>query len=442
VSDKVSGWVGKSGQRLVLPWLVALCFLALQFVAAPAVMMTNDSYRYARSTLQILGDTRQEAQDKALAALCADTTARAQRARKLDPARFREPLPSDHTAKCIARFPNGLTPNMPRYEAIFDARLGYPVLAAPLTKLLGVKEGLHLTSVLFTALGGVLAYMLLRSAGVPGRFAALGQMIYYVTPIGFRGSYPLTEGPTMALTMAALLGAWWMMQRRTWPGAALLVTSLVIGFFVRYPSLLMVAGALSLSGLIALWRSHRARHTGTYLMIATNVAWAVGAAASAHALRWPGLSETLQDTFTHYFTLPDVGDPWRRLARLNVNFWTQWVQDELRAPWLLLIVGISVWALFRRSLTLAVMVTAVAATGPATFAAHPVWFEEQRLMMALWLAPVVGLPILLSRTAVRADSTPPAEESGRVPGTGRRDLSGTSAESGAEMLLAERLDRR
>jgi len=81
-------------------------------------------------------------------------------------------------------------------------------------------------------------------------------------------------------------------------------------------------------------------------MIAVTTAWAVAAAAGAKALRFPGVSETLQDTFTQYFTRPDVADPWRRLVELNLNYWTRWVQEQARAPWLLLVLAAAVWALF------------------------------------------------------------------------------------------------
>jgi hypothetical protein len=400
-------------RRVPLPALIVFAFLVLQIVAAPAVAMTNDGYRYARTSLQILGDSREVATQRAVRAFCTDVVGEADRERRLSALRFRgRPKPGAVDA-CVAAWPNGVGPLSPRYEAIFDSRVGYPLFAAPLVALLGISPGLWVTSLLWTALGGWLVVVLLRSAGVPGRFAAAGQVLYYVTPIGLWGGYPLAEGVTLTLTVGALLGAWWMVRRRVWPGLALLAGALVLGFLVKFSSLLLTAAALVAAGAVLLWRDGAARHRGTYLMIAVNVCWLAAASGVAHLLAWPGAGESLQDTFTRRFSRPDVPDPWRRLARLNLNYWTQWVQNQARAPWLVLLLGASAWALFRRHAALAWLVTAVALTGFATFAAHPTVSQEQRLMIPIWLLPVVGVPVLLTMLADRAADRSTEDVGGR-----------------------------
>lgn len=51
---------------------------------------------------------------------------------------------------------------------------------------------------------------------------------------------------------------------------------------------------------------------------------------------------------------------------LNVNVLPQWLQQELREPWLLLGLAIGAWALLRHDRALAWLTLAVASTGLAT----------------------------------------------------------------------------
>ena len=411
-------------RRIPLPLWVALGFVALQVLASPGTMMSNDSYRYARSSLQILGDSREVATQKATRAWCEDQAIKADRERRIDALRFRGGPQPGLVEECVARWPTGIGPLTARYDAIFDSRIGYPLLAAPFVAVLGISDGLWVSSMLCTAVGGWLAYLLLRSAGLRRRFAVAGQVLYYVTPIGLWGSYALAEGPTLTLTMGALLGTWWMVQRRLWPGLALLAGSLLLGFVVKFSSLLLVAAALAAAATIVLWRDRATRGRGTYLLIAVNVAWVVAASALAAAWRWPGVSESLQDTFTRRFYRPDVPDPWQRLLELNVNYWIQWVQTQARAPVLVVALVVAAWALFRRNATLGWLVTAVALTGPATVAAHPFLGQEERLMVAVWILPVVGLPMLLAGLADRAGdrvADRAGDPAGGRPGTEPQD---------------------
>ncbi|GAA0803128.1 hypothetical protein Sya03_02750 [Spirilliplanes yamanashiensis] len=396
------------------PALVALAFFLLQLVAGTGTFMTNDSYRYGRITLQILGDSRAEAQEKSLQAFCAGRAGLEERVWSVDLRQFDETVPPDTAQKCLdeAKAEGNLPPTSPRYEAIFDMRPGYPLLAAPLTALFGVAQGLYLTSALCTLLGGLLAFLLLRAAGLPWRYALLGQVAYYVTPFGLVGNYPLSEGPTFALVMGTLLGSWWMVRRRLALGATVLVASMALGFATRYSSFLLTAGALAAAGVIALLRRD-ARHRGTYLMIAVNAACAAAAVAVSVALRLPGMNESLQDKWTAHFVEPDVTDVWAPLVDLNVNYWTVWAQEQARAPYLLVLAAAGLWALFRHDRTLGWMVTGVAATGPATILAHPILNQDLRLMAPLWFTVVLGVPILVHRLATRTTAEPAADPAGR-----------------------------
>ncbi|WP_223874115.1 glycosyltransferase family protein [Salinispora vitiensis] len=386
-------------KRGLVPLLVALAWVGLWAVALrPAVDPTNDGYRYARMALELLGESPDDAQRDALTAYCGKLSRVEARRASVDPLTMYDPPQIvQRIEACIAQYPDGLTPNEPRYEAIFNDRIGYPALTTPLVAILGVNAGLTVTSVLCTAIGGLLIVRLLRELGVPLHLAVAGQIAYYGSPIGYWGAYPLTEGPAMALTVAALLGAVWLLRQRTAAGASLLLGALATGAVLRFSTFLLVAGGLAAAGLLILATSRRHRHLGTGLVVGIGGVTTVGILTSVKLLGLSGAGETLQDKWTNHFTRPDVADPWQRLVDLNVTYWSQWLQQELGSPWLLLGLGFGAWALLRHDRALGWLTLAVASTGLATQVAHPVVSQGNRLHIALWLVPVVGIPLLLAR---------------------------------------------
>ncbi|MFI6821709.1 hypothetical protein ACIBJE_12260 [Micromonospora sp. NPDC050187] len=407
---------GRIGERRgwLVPVLVALAFLGLWMVFKPAVNPVNDSYRYAQASLILLGDSPAEAQRKALTAFCGEQARWNARRAAVDPMTMNDPPRiAEATRECVGKYPDGLTPNTPRYEAIFADRKGYAALVAPLVALFGVNLGLATTSVLFTALGGLITVRLLRELGVPPGLAIAGQVLYYGSPIGWWGSYPLTEGAVLAFTMATLLGANWLLRRRLVAGAALLTAALAAGIAIRFSTFLLIAASLAAAGLLALVTVRSVRHAGTWALVGIGALAAAGIMVMAKVLRLSGANETLQDTFTDHFTRPDVPDPWHRLIDLNLAFWPRWFQTELRTPWLLLGLALGAWALFRRDRAMAWVTLGVAATGLATQAAHPVSSQGDRLYVALWLVPVIGLPVLLAR--MTAAPTTGADRPGADP---------------------------
>ncbi|WP_223874442.1 hypothetical protein [Salinispora mooreana] len=401
----------RSLRRGLVPLLVALAWVGLWAVALrPIAGPTNDGYRYATIALELLGESPADAQREALAAYCGKVSRYEARRASINPlTMYDSPRIAERTQACIAKYPDGLTPNEPRYEAIFTDRVGYPALTTPLVAILGVNAGLTLTSVLCTAIGGLLIVRLLREVGLPPHLAVVGQIAYYLSPIGNRGSYPLTEGPMVALTVAALLGAWWLLRQRTAAGLALLIGALAAGTMVRYSTFLLVAGALAAAGLLILFTSPRHRHAGTGILVGVSSLATVAILATAKVLRLSGAGETLQDKWTNHFTTPDVDDPWQRLVDLNANVLPHWLQQELRTPWLLLGLAFGAWALLRHDRALAWLTLAVASTGLATLVAHPILSQGDRLYVAMWLVPVVGLPVLLARRVRASDpAEPPA----------------------------------
>ncbi|GGT25501.1 hypothetical protein GCM10014713_18100 [Streptomyces purpureus] len=396
----------------MLPALIAVAYVLLQIVGKPTLPPANDAYRYARATLEILGDSREQAQHTALKAYCRDKVHWDLRYQGLDPQNLREDAPAgpDRAKRykgCLINSAKGLEPTSPRYERIFDVRPGFAVLAVPAVAVLGAGPGLLVTSVLFTVLGGVLVYLLLRAVGTGRGTAAIGQAFYYASPIGWWGGLPLTEGPVLALTIGALLGSWWLLNHRTTAGSLMLAGSLLVGTAVKYSTFLLVAGALGAAALVCLLIVAGTRHRGTYLLAALNTAAVIGIGVLSIRYSLPGSSETLQDTFTNHFAQPDVDAPWPMLGELNANYWTHWLQEQARSPWLIAAVGLGAWGLFRHNRALAWPVLAVGMTGLAAEIAHPVYSQGDRLMVNVWIVAVLGLPLLLDQVTRRRGAQVP-----------------------------------
>jgi hypothetical protein len=89
----------------------------------------------------------------------------------------------------------------------------------------------------------------------------------------------------------------------------------------------------------------------------------IGLIATAHALHWSGPSDSRQDTFTNHFTGPDVTHPWHKLAGLNMQYWSQWTQQQVRSPWQVAAAAIGSVTLVRRYRTFGLIAVTVALTG-------------------------------------------------------------------------------
>lgn len=381
-----------------LPLLAVVALVVLHVFGYPATRFSNDSYRYARAAYEFLGDSPKAAQDKAVTAYCTDTAKLVQRNRMLDQLAFREPgKQAEYVANCEKKYANGLEPTDPRYEKIFHTRPAYPLMAAPFVALLGAKAGLTAVALGFTALAGLLVYLLLRALRAPPPIAVLGQVLYYVTPLAAWGGRPLTEGPMLALMTALLLAAVWLLQGRVAAGAWLFAGAFALGLGVKYSSFLMAAPFLTLAAVAALVFVPRVRHRGTWWLAGLSAGGTVVALVLSKVLGLPGMGESLQDTFTLHWSRPEIADPWRALARLNLNYWWQWLQKEALAPMLLLLLAIGLWGAWKRSVPVALCVAAMGLVGFGTMAAHPLEVEQDRLYVQVWLVVVIGVPLALDR---------------------------------------------
>jgi hypothetical protein len=378
----------------LLPVIVGVLFLGIQFLASPSVDPSNDTYRYAIMTLRVLGESRASAEAQALRAYCRENAAWQARRQRVDPVSFESVYPTQESVNaCEERSAHGLAPTDPRYRAIFESRWGFPVLAAPMVAVLGVNDGLKCTSVLMTMLGGLAAYATLRILGLRRDVAALGQAFYYASPIGVWGSYGLTDGPSVTLSMGVLLGAILVVRRRYRLGTSLVGGSILVGCFVRYSSFLIICFAIVAASLLSLLIDHRSR-TPMLMLLGLASTGAVALATAARLFAWPGPGETLQDTFTGHFTRPDAADPLGKLLGLNLEYWTQWSQEQLRTPWLLVAVAVGSVMLLRRHGAFGRIGVAVAMTGFLNEVAHPVGDQGDRLMIQVWVAAALGLPLL------------------------------------------------
>lgn len=395
-------------RALACTLLLALAYLAAGALSTPTARIGHDTYRYAVTSLEMLGASPDGAHDRAVRAYCAGHAARSARAAERSPVGFRDARPeAAYLRECVQKHPDSLPPDDPRYVAIFEPRVGYPALAAPLVWLLGVVRGMWLASALCTAAAGAMVFALLRSTGAPSVYAAVGQVVLYLSPLGYWGGWALTTGPTVLCMTTALLGAWWMATRRVPLGAALTLAGLAAATLVKYSTGELVAAALCAGAVAALVFVPGARHRGAWLLAALSGACAAAVATVSHVAGWPGITRSLHEMFSGHFTESTVSDPWQRLAELNGNFWQHWTAEQLAQPVLLVALGVACWGLMRHSPRLAWLVLAVAATGIATQVLHPSAWQGTRLMAPVWITVAVGLPLALAHLPQWARHSPP-----------------------------------
>ncbi|MFI1184530.1 hypothetical protein ACH4UT_34060 [Streptomyces sp. NPDC020799] len=374
-----------------------MAFLLLHLFAYPEMSYDNDSYRYARQAYEVLGNSREQAQDKALEAFCAQQIQDDRGRKLLSQLEFRSARVPGAYGRCLAASPRGLAPTDKRYEEIFNTRPLYPVLAAPLVGLLGAKAGLTAVSLTFTAVGGIFILCALNALGLSPGPAFLGQCVYYATPLAYWGSMPLAEGPLLAMLAAILWGAVLLLQRRTLPGALLYAGAVTVSAGVKYSSTEMAALFMAAAAGTCLICVRRVRHRGTSWLFGLSAAAAAAAAAGIKLLRLPGMTATLQDIFSWHWNHPEVPDPWGSLIRLDGHFWWQWLQQQAMNPLMLTIALIAMWALARQSVPLALILLALGGIGIASSAVHPLMVEADRLQAPLWLIACAGIPVLMDQ---------------------------------------------
>ncbi|MFJ2739479.1 hypothetical protein ACIO3O_07400 [Streptomyces sp. NPDC087440] len=357
--------------------LLFLVFAVMHVALLPQWVFSGDSYRYAVAALRLTGTPEGAAHAEALRAYCS--------AQDLQP-----------YADCLADVPAGLRPYGERYESIFAARPGYPLLTAPLVLALGVLPGMWLTGLALSVVSAWLVGLLLREAGYGPRAVLGGQALLLFGPLGYWSMRPLTEGAVLACVLACTLGAYRLVSGR--PSGAWVPLGVGFGVLagVKYSSALMVGVGLGVAGLVLLVRTHlvrpdlvRTRKAARHLAVA-GASGVAGLAGLSWLLGLPGPAVAAQDLLTEHFTRPDVANPGTRIAMLAVRYWAEWARDETA---FVVLLGLAGWLLWRRGdARLAVTVAAAGAVGFLTASALPGANELDRLWVLMWLPVVVGLP--------------------------------------------------
>ncbi|MEW1641371.1 hypothetical protein [Streptomyces sp. NPDC091219] len=396
-------------------WVLVLAavFAVLQ-LANVTGRATPDTKNYLSYALSLRGESTRAAAAVAIDYSCASRGATARREQSVNPLTFHGKDPAGRVAKKCrdaewrgvnARLRAGQTGGFiapfssERFMRIFEVRPGYPVFLVPFVTLLGPVWGMWSASVVLTVLGGVLVFLILRTQNVSVPLALTGQALYYVLPCGTTSMRPMTEGLMTALTLAAVWGCALVLKgRRTRAGLALVGGSLVLLFTVKHSQALFLGLCLAGAGaLVAAGRWRRGRAPGRALLVVAGfgATAALGTLVLASALRYPTQTDSLQDLLTDHYAIPDRTRLWPEFLHLEGNFWLEWTRQQLWQPVLAAALGAGAWGASRRP-AFGVFLAGAAFTGILTQAAHPdisVW--GGRLIVLVWLLPVVGVPLLL-----------------------------------------------
>ncbi|GHC39110.1 hypothetical protein GCM10010507_11010 [Streptomyces cinnamoneus] len=379
--------------------LIAVVFAVFQVLGYHSNTLPpadNDVYRYTVQAHSATGAGPDEAVRRAAADWCRSRSGNDTASRRVEGAVDAKPDPKVYSGcmDWLTRH-DGTTE---RYKEIFYARPGYPFLASLVAPLTGVWAALWVVSLAFTLAGGALVIVLIRLAGGGVGAAWIGEILFFALPTGGLGVQRLTDGPAVTITLAALTGAVLLACRRSLlPGLVTLCAALALGCFVRYSSFTFLCAVLLAASLVCLGR-RGSRHAGTVALAVASLAGLVGITVGARLMGWPEAASTMQDTFTDHFKQPDVADPVHQLVRLNAALWSYLPWHSQTAAFLpVALCGLSLAALWRVDATVAVLATAAALTGLLSVIAHPVYGQYARLVLPIWLLPVLGLPFLTPR---------------------------------------------
>ncbi len=434
--------------------LIAMAFTGLQLTAVTG-RASPDTKNYLSYALSLSGESRGEAGRRAIAYSCAS----GQHA-SLSPVPWtNRKTVGESEEQCVRRLNDsvaywsrhGNTEGMTapfanqRFMAIFEARPGYPLFLVPFLAAFGITWGLWLAGLVIALVGSGCVLLTLRAAGASRRAGLAGQALYLALPTGTVAMNPLSDGLSLALGAAVVLGCVLLLRDRPrtegesgtggWPGpgawvaaagprtgAALVTGGLVLMFFVRYSQALLLAAALA--GVLLLrtgWlRRKRRRFTPVLRAAGLCAGLTVCVHAGAHLLGWPMGEDSAQDLLTHHYQRPDLPNPWPEFFVQEGVFWSAWLRRQAASPVLPVLLALSVWAMLRRRSVVLPIALAAGAAGLLNQAGHPNLGQLYgfRLIVFLWLLPVLSIPLLLDRSP-REPSPAPAQP--EEVGGGQRD---------------------
>ncbi|MEW1613300.1 MULTISPECIES: hypothetical protein [unclassified Streptomyces] len=400
--------------------LIAAAFAGLQLTAVTG-RASPDTKNYLSYALSLSGESRAESGRRAIAYSCDS----AQHAPLNTIPWTSRKVSEESEAQCVRRLGdavahwsrNGNTSGMiapfanHRFMAIFEARPGYPLFLVPFVTLFGAVWGLWLAGLVVALAGSVCVLLTLRRAGASWRAGLAGQALYLALPTGTVAMNPLSDGLSLALGTAVVLGCTLLPLDRPRTGVALVVGGLALMFLVRYSQALLLAAALTVG--FALWwgwlrRCRRpAGRTGRAAVLCGLLA--VSVYAGAHLLSWPMGQDSAQDLLTDHYRRPDLPNPWPEFFAQERVFWTAWLRRQVTYPVLPVLLALSVLALWKRRSVLLPVALAAAAAGLLNQAGHPNLDQllGHRLIVFVWLLPVLAIPLLLDSPAHRPRTPDP-----------------------------------
>ncbi|MGO4120327.1 hypothetical protein [Arthrobacter sp. YAF16] len=368
---------------------LALLFILAVMLMGPGVVW-GDTVQYIRIADQLQGIPSDQAWLHAFTEFCKNPSVP-----------YKGTLENCITKTVAGRGPViGWVDRNPQYQAIFTPRVGFPLLSIPFMRLLGEREGMWLVAVAGTAIAGLLMARLARMAGLNLVPSLLVQAAFYALPASIpHGVALLAEGPTLASALVMAIGMAHVLRGSRGRGTALLVLGLGLVFFFKYSSavLLCLSFLLVCVGLL-IFKTYR-RYSQIRLGIVIATVLIVTSLAVNGLFGFPGLNESLQDTFTDHFRHPPVDDPFSLLIVLEGDFLWRFLMDLPANAAYLLVFVVGVWGYVRAMREKLLPPAgwagvALSLYGILSVVGHPVYTQAERLGSSLWVGVAIGIGLL------------------------------------------------
>jgi hypothetical protein len=388
VTDHVSVWKYRLQHGSAHAGLALLFILAVMLMG-PGVVW-GDTVQYIRIADQLQGIPSDQAWLHAFTEFCKNPSVP-----------YKGTLENCITKTVAGRGPViGWVDRNPQYQAIFTPRVGFPLLSIPFMRLLGEREGMWLVAVAGTAIAGLLMARLARMAGLNLVPSLLVQAAFYALPASIpHGVALLAEGPTLASALVMAIGMAHVLRGSRGRGTALLVLGLGLVFFFKYSSavLLCLSFLLVCVGLL-IFKTYR-RYSQIRLGIVIATVLIVTSLAVNGLFGFPGLNESLQDTFTDHFRHPPVDDPFSLLIVLEGDFLWRFLMDLPANAAYLLVFVVGVWGYVRAMREKLLPPAgwagvALSLYGILSVVGHPVYTQAERLGSSLWVGVAIGIGLL------------------------------------------------
>jgi hypothetical protein len=282
----------------------------------------------------------------------------------------------------------------PRYEEIFAARPGYPIILAPLSALLD-RQGFVAATLMIAVLDGILIMILVRLLGGSSAEQLVAGGAFLLLPSGFWSTRLLSDGTMLAGLLVTVCGAILLQRGTRLAGGGLIIFGLGAVFVTKSANLVGLALALLASGAAIAWVSTGRARRNAYLLAGLSGAALLLSVGSGILLGWPGLETSVQDMFTDHFHRPDVPDPWSSLATANLQFWPDLFRQWLHNP-LLVLVGLAAlaWLAFRLHMA-SIPLLLAGLSGIPLLVVHPVVLEWDRLLVPIWVPVSVAIGLAM-----------------------------------------------